>query len=119
LEASYKVKWEPQKFLLTDPQKQQLKSDAEVEKAKTVSDNYTKLGITDETFRGSLFSRGFTEEAPDWTPEEGMPWFTNLLKSQGAKVLYNPETKKHLVVKGNDVFNHGIGEQFSPGYGHS
>lgn len=65
LEASYKVKWEPQKFLLTEEQQKQLKSDSEVEKAKTTSDRYTKLGITDETFRNDLFTRGFTEEAQD------------------------------------------------------
>ncbi len=117
--AAYKVKWEPQKFLLTEEQRKQLETDTKTAAATKAKESFDKLGLAPE-LQQKLYTAGFTESAPeDWTPDANTGWFKDVLHQHGARVLYNPTTKRHIAVTKNNYFNYGMSDQFHPGYGYS
>lgn len=118
--SSFEMKWEPFKYLLSDQDKERLKAQQVEQTAKSADEMFGKIGVTNPDLKKQLTDLGYTQLAdPNWTPDQGATWWSDVLKKNKANVLYNPTTKKHIVLKGNELFNHGMDDQFAPGYGFS
>lgn len=119
-ENSFKLGWEPQKYLLNDSDKARIETEEATKVADTSGKMFDEMGIHDPTFRQQLIALGYTQKAADdWSPIEGATWWNDLLRENNAYAVYNPEKDKYMTIRKDGVFDFGVQKEFSPGYGYS
>jgi len=107
--ASYKLKWQPSEFLLTDEQKAQLEAAKQSEAV---------AGQTPE-IQQQLLGSGYTKVDTNWAPEGvDQAWFRKVLSENSARVLLNPTTGKHTIINPSGAFNYKQDNPFEEGYGY-
>lgn len=116
---AYALKWNPEEFLLSDQEKQNIKEEDATKKLQDTTSAFTKAGINADVQEG-LYKSGYTDLVNDWTPQGiDSNWFKNLLTKNNVATVYNPTTKKHQLVSGSKYFDYAENDRFSPYYGYS